>query len=300
MASLISGGQGSKLLLAITILLLMSFPASAMAGDVKVLIDDKPEAGQKIRQLSEELLSELEAVNNANLDTTLTVHVYRDIKTYQTEAPKNAVGYAIPALAEIHIRQDAQFFPVVLAHEISHVVFLRTIPDSSIVPKWFVEGLAVYQSKPSLESYEYQRNALASDLSNFKKLDLTQDSGLAASQGYVAVSFIADEFGQEGLRAVLDQLKAGTEFRSALEQGLGADYDSIERGWSGYTAHQRRIFDLVLLRDIGLIMIGILALITPIVWRLRTIRRMAGLDDEGTGEPDSGVDDVEVEVEDEA
>jgi hypothetical protein len=76
---------------------------------------------------------------------------------------------------------------------------------------------------------------------------------------------------------VIKELQRGRDFQNAMQSGLGVDYSVIESDWDIFKARQRFIFDLAILQYLGLIIIGILSVITPFIWRRRSRRKMEEL-----------------------
>lgn len=277
--------------LLITLLcLLVVFTNAAQAvayPGIDIFIDEHKVDDEALAKKAAALVDSLEQENHTRLDSNLTINAYNNRRLYEQRAPEGAVGYALPTTAQIHIRRDIEDFDRVLAHEISHIVFLRSVPADNSLPRWFIEGLAVFQSKPNLKSYLYQQKALESDLDKFEDLDMTNDSALAASQGFLAIDFMVEEYGQAGLDAVIIAIQDGVPFRDAIESGLGVDYSVIESGWTRFKGERRSWFEIAAFRNIGLLIIGFLVLITPFIWSWRQSRRFRELKDEEVSESET-------------
>jgi hypothetical protein len=148
--------------------------------------------------------------------------IYTDRSKFLQESPsKDAVGYAIPSENKIAVLLDGsdyQSWQSTIAHEINHIIFIRSVPDIKTVPQWFVEGLAIYESHPGPQASAIEEQALAKDLPNI--ISNRPVNGPAElkdyGQGYLLVGFIAREFGREALDGIIGRLQHGDTFNNAV------------------------------------------------------------------------------------
>lgn len=276
--------RNNKLLLFIFVwIFVASIHAALLAADSSIVIVNAIGGSidnRDIQVKAGRIISELEQENGTVLDIPINIYIYLDRRAFKRIAPKDAAGFALPAKGEIYLLRNIDYFDEVLAHELAHIIFLRSLPGGTSLPDWFIEGLAIYQSKPTDDSFRYQQKALQSDLERLQDLDMTVDPRLSASKGYLAVTFIVEKYGQDNLKKIIHGLQAGEDFQAAMESGLGADYSVIESDWDIFKSEQRFMFDLAVLQYVGLTIIGLLAIITPFIWRWRSSRKMEEMDNE--------------------
>lgn len=193
--------------------------------------------------------------------------VFSNEKAFKKISPSpEAVGFADPKRSRIYAIEKKEDFDSVLRHEISHIVFLQSVPRISRIPFWFIEGLAIYQSEPFSTSLEVQRRALRGDLKTVSELSRIRPSNLeeeerVSSEGYLLVKYIVERFGQSGLFELVGRLQAGESFSQALKISTGVDENELNALWQSKVRQERTALFLEGLRNIGLIVLALLALI---------------------------------------
>lgn len=208
----------------------------------------------------------------------IKIYVYNDRKRFQKVAPsKSAVGFARPFPAEIAVLASDSMFPVVISHELTHVIMLRSLPNLGVLPFWFVEGVAIYLSEPQLAEVDLERYALRGDLHNVEELrgQLTpEEQGKAAAEGYLLTKLLVQKFGEERLRDVVFLMQKGANFDRALEEATGLTNEDLQKEWHEYGVKKKRESPLLELRFIGFLILGALSLLASAVWLFRVVRRL--------------------------
>lgn len=121
-----------------------------------------------------------------------------------------------------------------MAHELTHLVL--DYQTSGNYPRWFTEGLAQYVEYRA-NGYEWvtSTNSLRGATYSMDELndrfDELPNQALAYRQSLAAVRFIAETGGDQGLRAVIGDLKAGRSLKTAIERQLGMDMGQFDSAW---------------------------------------------------------------------
>lgn len=127
----------------------------------------------------------------------------------------------------------------IVKHEITHVVFGLCIGENIFnVPKWFIEGIAMFMSDDW--GYGNYWTILTGTIGN-SLIPLSSISEsfpikeyqvrLAYSQSFSIISFIAKRYGDKALKVCIQELAKGKTFDEALAIATGASIDWIESVW---------------------------------------------------------------------
>jgi len=121
-----------------------------------------------------------------------------------------------------------------MVHEYTHLVFDHLTNGN--YPRWFTEGLAQYVEY-STNHYEWQtaNNNLDGKLYTMAELegdfDKLPNQSLAYRQSLGAVRYIAQVYGEDKLREIINSLKTGQSMDKAVQKTLGLDYVAFEHSW---------------------------------------------------------------------
>ncbi|MBP2628719.1 MAG: hypothetical protein H6Q68_3430 [Firmicutes bacterium] len=121
-----------------------------------------------------------------------------------------------------------------MVHEYTHLVF--DYLTNGNYPRWFTEGLAQY-IEYRVNDYEWQTatNKLDGKLYTMAELDGNFDNlpnqSLAYRQSLAAVRYIAEVYGDDELREIINTLKAGQSMDKAIQKTLGIDYATFAHSW---------------------------------------------------------------------
>jgi hypothetical protein len=113
----------------------------------------------------------------------------------------------------------------VLLHELTHQFELELMPSPFRVPPWVLEGLAEFERVRWMPS---QPPARASVIVPISQLTTADRDGARA-----VLSFIADEFGTDGIRRLLAVLR-DTAGDAAVDKAFGLNVDEFENRFEAY------------------------------------------------------------------
>ncbi|MDE0041814.1 MAG: peptidase MA family metallohydrolase [Candidatus Poribacteria bacterium] len=156
-----------------------------------------------------------------------------------------AIGCAFPLSRRIVIQnprvivqRDFQLSQVI-RHEIVHIVFgQRTQKAIGKIPRWFVEGIAIYFSgewaprrNDTLMKHIFSKSVIPlADLSQrFPKSENLAQLAYAESQN--AVTWLAETHGVEKLWEIIDRLASGIDLDSAFRDSIGLSLSAFDAKW---------------------------------------------------------------------
>ena len=145
------------------------------------------------------------------------------------------MGYIKILSPDVWIKGDsadqARVFQTIgpMAHEYTHYVV--DCQTNGNYPRWFSEGLAQYVEQ-SLSYYTIKPpEAQWQPLYDFSQLEKTFDSDVnqtfAYWQSLQAVTYLIDQYGQDIIPQILDQLAKGRSFQTVLKSLTGLSYDTL-------------------------------------------------------------------------
>ena len=126
-----------------------------------------------------------------------------------------------------------------MVHEYTHLV-LDYLTNGNY-PRWFTEGLAQYVEY-RVNDFEWKTagNQLDNKMYTMNQLDQQFDElpnqALAYRESLAAVRYIAEVYGEDKLREIINSLKAGQTLEKAIAKTLGLDYGAFERSWKVWAA----------------------------------------------------------------
>ncbi len=218
------------------------------------------------------------------------IYIYGRASAFRAAAgPRPAglrtAGLARPAQRVIWVDMTAGMPEITVRHEVAHTLLLWEVSHPWGIPPWFVEGLATYQARPGLEGMALERLALSQDVPALRELTRPgtpedTDPARVAADGYLAVRFLVDKYGEAKLFRVARQVKRGTGFREAFVAVYGVEPSRLERSWREFSRAERESIYLSYLRDIAWMALPALLLVAVVVWKVKKRRRLSAMDDE--------------------
>lgn len=124
-----------------------------------------------------------------------------------------------------------------MAHEFTHLVVDYLTKGN--YTRWFTEGLAQYEEY-KLTGFEFDDpgSSLNQPLYRLSEMDLAFDNlsnqSLAYRQSYLAVSYIAVEYGEESLKAILESLGKGNKMDRSFREVLGISLETFEENYQNW------------------------------------------------------------------
>ena len=156
-----------------------------------------------------------------------------------------AIGCAFPLSRRIIIQnprviiqRDFQLSQVI-RHEIAHIIFgQRTRKAIGKIPRWFVEGVAIYfsgewtpQRNDVLMKHILSKSVipLAALTDRFPKSENLAQLAYAESQN--AVAWLAETEGVEKLWQIIDRLASGDDLDTAFRDSIGLQLNTFDAKW---------------------------------------------------------------------
>ena len=156
-----------------------------------------------------------------------------------------AIGCAFPLSRRIIIqnprviiKRDFQLSQVI-RHEIVHIIFgQRTQKAIGKIPRWFVEGIAIYFSgewaprrNDALMKHIFSKSVipLAELTHGFPKSGNLAQLAYAESQN--AVAWLAETEGVEKLWEIIDRLASGSDPDTAFQDSIGLQLSTFDAKW---------------------------------------------------------------------
>ena len=147
-------------------------------------------------------------------------------------------------------RADADFhWGTTLWHEMAHVFTLEK--TKHLVPRWFSEGVSVYEEWTTgplpgrhipLTVFKAMKEdkflAIAELDRGFIRPMYDAQVIVSYMQAGLTCEYIASRWGQQGLRAMLDQYTAGKETPAALQAALAIEPKQFDKDFAGYVQSQ--------------------------------------------------------------
>lgn len=193
-------------------------------------------------------------------DDPVIVEIYPDLESFtiaSTLPPENVEKTGVVGICKFNrvmilsprVLPRGYTWSDTLAHEYTHyLIFLKS---ENTVPVWLHEGIAKFEEtrwrekKRNVFSPFYETilaDALAkNDLVPIEKmhpslalLDSAREAQLAFAQAATSISYIVDKWGNGGLVDLLEAMKAEDDYKAALTDVTGLDFDTYYRSWKNY------------------------------------------------------------------
>lgn len=187
--------------------------------------------------------------NSWTWDERAEIYIYNDDEDYVVSGKqaKWSHGVASPQDKVIRTFPTAHgFFDSTLPHELGHIIFREFVGFRVILPRWFEEGVAMYQEKARrFGSDRTVRKAIESktfmSLTELTDFRLTANTDreiveLFYAESASVVAYMINELGQSRFVNFCRKLESTNNFKLALKSAYGR-FDSIEdlgRAWENY------------------------------------------------------------------
>lgn len=157
-------------------------------------------------------------------------------------------AYAVPRRNLIVVdHQKLQSHPLslrsVVTHELVHLILHEHIPDG-LLPRWFEEGICQWVGDGLREASAGGRRAIdlaaaRGDLIPFRLIERSfprdpEMMALAYQQSKSLVTYLVANYGRESLIGILELMKSGRDYDSAVENVLGIPARDLEEEWRGH------------------------------------------------------------------
>jgi hypothetical protein len=201
--------------------------------------------GQEMFDTGKAALAQLEGELGAEITSQVRLVAYSRESDFRGAFPPQQDwigGQAFPDLGvtvQIIGEGEQNWMETVLFHELSHLVFAQATEGALVnPPSWLDEGLAMYnepgEGRGSAGTIE--RAAEQNELLPFSRLQGNfgadgREVGIAYAQSEMIVTYLIEDCGQEGFRAVIDNLVADMTMDEALTAACGYDSITLFNSW---------------------------------------------------------------------
>lgn len=216
--------------------------------------DDDADFDQYILQVAQESVNKFKSEYDIAEIDPVRIWVYASGKDFAQTLRQNSEswigGFSIPEAGVIAVPIEAgDDYSVqrVISHEVSHhVLYQATRNPFSYPPTWFDEGLAVVGQLAGNESdLEIVLGALEEgSLPTLRTLSSSFPTDAAAANrsyatSHIAVEFIIERWGWEGVQAIIQGFRASDTPDQALEGALGVDTEGLDMLFRDWLAQQQ-------------------------------------------------------------
>ena len=196
--------------------------------------------------VSEQAVADMTALYQPEETFPIRIWAYESGKDYSgtlaTNSQEWSAGSAYPDLqviqAVIPDGSDSEVLRI-LPHEVSHqILHMATMNPYNSPATWIDEGLAVHAQVGGTDDYD---NIVADAIADDEILSLRSlisafpfDPGLARlayAQSYSVIGFIKDQWGDEGVLAIVEAYRAGNSHEDVIKIALGMTMDELQDAW---------------------------------------------------------------------
>lgn len=255
-----------------------------------VVFYQKASEGREILKEAERVYPRITSDFNYYPARKINIYAYHSHSLFLSKSPSGITrAYSQPFMNNIVISATQESIESAVAHELTHIVFLQSLPDSSKVPFWFVEGIAIYESQLDEESTEAESYAFQGDIPSVSDLSKEKPEGIGeqqrvAAEGYMMINYIVDKYGKDGLNRLIKNLQRGMDFSIALEKSSGVSEEELNKAWYEYAAARSMQIYIQNLRYFGFLILGLLAVLASGIWLARKRQKQKELEEEAEGE----------------
>jgi hypothetical protein len=222
--------------------------AEIQAGDLTVVFDPALSgAAKEALQIYPQIKKDLEKTLKQDITFSPTVVLVKDTKVFQRMADSPfAVAFAVPErdiMVIDYSRMNIDPFSIRLTmkHELCHLL-LHQIAKQGMIPRWLDEGLAQWVSEGIPEiMMNSKRSQLNEAVLSGKSLDMRaladafprdeESLSLAYEASRSLVAYMIERFGVEGMIRILNRIKEGEDWETAISEALSVPFDELQRNW---------------------------------------------------------------------
>lgn len=227
--------------------------------DVNVLFEQPlKSAAKEVASLYPEIKKNLEAVLGWKLNLTPSILLIKKRERFLKMADNPVtVAFAVPERNLIVIDYSMMItrpfkLETTLKHELCHLLLHRHIKQD-ILPRWFDEGICQWISGGIDEIIMDQKRSLLIKTAWIKKFAGFRDLQfrfpyekeprlLAYEASKSFVTYIANQFGKDGLITMLKHLQAGDKIQAAVLKTLDMPLEKLEKEWRLFLRQKTTLF----------------------------------------------------------
>lgn len=134
-----------------------------------------------------------------------------------------------------------------MAHEFTHLVV--DYMTGGNYTRWFTEGMAQYEEY-RLTGFEFNEPTASLDqpLYTLSEMDRNFDNltnqALAYRQSFLAVRYIAENYGESSLKSILNNLAQGKNMDQAIQSSLGIEMSQFEQNYQKWGKQEGKLHQL--------------------------------------------------------
>lgn len=211
--------------------------------------DEDARFAESVARLALEQRPLLLGALGAEAPDTLHIHIAPTLEAFRSYGfsaiPDWGDGYAVPDLNLIvlqspRISGSLDRLRTVLIHELAHVL-LHSAMGSAPIPRWLDEGFAMYSAR-EWGLWDRAQLILATLTGDLVPLSMihsvntfsARSAELAYQESALAIEFILQEYGRNGLHALLARLRETGSIERACFDVFGLSIVEFERNWQRY------------------------------------------------------------------
>jgi hypothetical protein len=202
--------------------------------------------GDALIETSVQALTNLEQEIGATVEEPVKIYIYATINDMRSAIQPNSVewvgGEARPGLGLIIgaiSPEDVLEIGRLVPHELSHQVLHQATENPyGGVPRWFDEGLAMYNQETMMMGMEsmVQEAARAGQLIPLEALASSfptdpQQALLSYAQSHSVVAYLIETYGTEATENLVEAFKEATPLEEALQTVLNRSVDELDAEW---------------------------------------------------------------------
>ncbi|GHO43528.1 peptidase MA family metallohydrolase [Ktedonospora formicarum] len=176
----------------------------------------------------------------------ITLWIYKDRKTFKSALPPDTEewvgGIAFPNINQgMFVVEDPQDSTLIrdLPHEMTHLILHQVASTNLDIPRWFDEGLAVYNQEYHEGEMSFQLREAFKSHTLLRLTDITDsfpadgdEAYLAYAQSWNLIDYMYKTYGQRKMDALYQAMQNNSQsFDGDLSQSLGTDTSHLENAW---------------------------------------------------------------------
>jgi hypothetical protein len=217
-------------------------------GSLAILFDESLSRGAKeALEIYPGIKEDLEKTLKQKISFRPTVVLIKDTEVFRKMTDSSlTVAFAVPERNVIVIdysRMNIDPFTIALTmkHELCHLL-LHQIAKQGMIPRWLGEGIAQWVSAGIPEiMISSKRSRLNEAILSGKSLDMRalaesfprdeESLYLAYEASKSMVAYMIEKFGMEGMIRILDRIKQGEEWETAISLALSIPFVELQKNW---------------------------------------------------------------------
>lgn len=226
-------------------------PSVLQADDVTIVFEESLRSvAEEVTGLYSSVKQDLENMLQWHVDFRPTLVLIKDGQQFQQiSGTELIVAFAVPhenLMVIDYSKMHTSPFSLksTIKHELCHLLLHHYIQKERL-PRWFDEGVAQWASDGIAELImDYKRSVLTQAMLSgryFRMNELSrqfprdkESLQLAYAQSRSFVDYMSREFGSDGVLRLLNNLRYGLAFETAVEESFAISFEDLEKEWVAY------------------------------------------------------------------